>query len=185
MNFTELLLIAFGLSMDCFAVAISFGSAAKLPWKTILRMSLIFGLFQGLMPLAGWFIGSSFKTLVESFDHWIAVAILSAIGIKMIWQSYSVETETKQVDIRKFSILISLAIATSIDALITGITFGVIQVNLLQVVLVIGIVTFFVSVTGAVMGEKIRFLPAQWAERLGGVMLIGIGLKIFLEHLSA
>jgi putative Mn2+ efflux pump MntP len=185
MNFTELLFIAFGLSMDCFAVAISFGSAGKMPWRSILRMSLIFGLLQGLMPLAGWLVGSSFKSLVESFDHWVALAILSAIGIKMIWQSFSPGTETKQVDIRKFSILISLAVATSIDALITGITFGVIQVNLLQVILVIGIVTFLVSVTGAVLGERISFLPARWAERIGGVMLIGIGLQIFLEHFSA
>lgn len=183
MNFVELLLISLGLSMDCFAVAIGLGSARRMSWKKILKLAFFFGLFQGLMPLAGWIVGNSFQSMVEAFDHWIAFAILAFIGVKMIIQSFRKEDEKKLLDINKLSVILSLAVATSIDALITGISFGFIRVNILEAVAVISVVTFLVSVLGARLGGKADFIPPSWAERIGGVVLIGIGVKILIEHL--
>jgi manganese efflux pump family protein len=169
--------------MDCFAVAISFGTSRKLAWKDILVMAFFFGLFQGLMPLIGWLIGSSIQSLIATVDHWIAFAILSLIGMKMIWQSFMLKEKEKSPEIRKFSVLIPLAVATSIDALITGVGFGFIQVNILEAVIIISLITFLVSVIGAKVGEKSTFIPARYAELAGGFMLILIGVSVVLDHL--
>jgi manganese efflux pump family protein len=185
MNFLEILLIALGLSMDCFAVSLSFGTSQKLKWKEIFRMALFFGLFQGLMPLIGWLVGNSLQSFISSIDHWFAFGILAFIGLKMILQSFKNTEERKNVDIRKTTILLSLSVATSIDALITGISFGFIRVNILEAAVIITLITFLVSIFGAKLGEKTTFLPARWAERLGGLVLIGIGVKIVFEHLAA
>ena len=107
--------------MDCFAVSLSFGSAHKLLWKDILLMAFLFGLFQGIMPLIGWLVGSSIQSFIAPVDHWIAFAILAFIGIKMIWQSFNTEGEKRSIDIQKITVLLTLSIATSIDALITGV----------------------------------------------------------------
>lgn len=185
MNFLEILLIALGLSMDCFAVSLSFGTSQKLKWKEIFRMALFFGLFQGLMPLIGWLVGNSLQSFISSIDHWFAFGILAFIGLKMILQSFKNTEERKNVDIRKTTILLSLSVATSIDALITGISFGFIRVNILEAAVIITLITFLISIFGAKLGEKTTFLPARWAERLGGLVLIGIGVKIVFEHLAA
>ena len=184
MNLLEILLIAVGLSMDCFAVSLSFGTSQKLNWKEIFRMALFFGLFQGLMPLIGWLIGNSLQIFISVIDHWIAFGILTFIGLKMILQSFKDSEKKKKADIRKTNILLSLSVATSIDALIMGISFGFIRVNILEAAGIITLTTFLVSVFGAKLGEKTTFLPVRWAERLGGLVLIGIGLKIVLEHLE-
>jgi putative Mn2+ efflux pump MntP len=184
MNFFELFLIGLGLSMDCFAVAISLGSCHRPGWKDIIRMSLFFGIFQGLMPVIGWMIGDSFKSLIQSVDHWIAFGILGFIGLHMISQFFTIREKKKPINIRKTSVLISLSLATSIDALVTGITFGFIQVNILKAAVIIPIVTFIVSLTGAKMGEKSTFIPAKWAELFGGIVLICIGTKILFDHLG-
>jgi len=170
--------------MDCFAVALSFGSVQKLSWKEIFRMALLFGLFQGLMPLIGWLVGSSLQVFIEPVDHWIAFAILFFIGGKMIWQAFSEGEKKRSVDIRSITVLITLSIATSIDALITGVGFGFISVNILQAVIMIAVITFFVSITGAIMGEKTSFIPARWAEVAGGLVLIAIGVNVVLGHLA-
>jgi putative Mn2+ efflux pump MntP len=170
--------------MDCFAVALSFGSVQKLSWKEIFRMALLFGLFQGLMPLIGWLVGSSLQVFIEPVDHWIAFAILFFIGGKMIWQAFGEGDKKRTVDIRSITVLITLSIATSIDALITGVGFGFISVNILQAVIMIAVITFFVSITGAIMGEKTSFIPARWAEVAGGLVLIAIGVNVVLGHLA-
>jgi manganese efflux pump family protein len=170
--------------MDCFAVSLSFGASRKLIWKDILRMAFLFGFFQGAMPLIGWVVGNSMQSSIEPVDHWIAFAILAVIGLKMVWQSFSGEEEKRSIDIRKLSILLSLAVATSIDALITGVGFGFIKVNIYEAVIIISIITFIVSVTGAKLGEKTNFIPARWAEFAGGIVLIAIGIKVVLEHLT-
>ena len=136
------------------------------------------------MPLIGWLIGNSVQMLITQIDHWVAFGILTFIGLKMIFQSLKITEMKKVVDIRKTTILLSLSIATSIDALIMGVSFGFIQVKILEAALIITLVTFLISISGAKLGEKATFLPARWAERLGGLVLIGIGLKILLEHLS-
>jgi len=184
MTFLELFLIAIGLSMDCFAVSLSFGTSNRFTWKEILRIALFFGIFQGIMPLIGWLIGNSIQSLIASVDHWIAFGILSFIGAKMIFQSFNVADKGKSIDIRKTSVLLSLSVATSIDALITGISFGFIHVNIFFAILIITVVTFINSLIGAKLGEKTSFIPAQWAERIGGVVLIAIGVKIVINHLS-
>ncbi len=183
MSFLEVFLIAVGLSMDCFAVAISFGSRKTLSGKDILKMALFFGLFQGLMPLIGWLIGGKLSSLIESADHWIAFGILWAIGLKMIVQSLQKGEIVKQTDIRDFHVLLSLSIATSIDALIMGVSFGVIQVNIFKVIFLITLVTFGITVFGAKLGEKTTIIPPKKAELIGGLVLLAIGLKILIQHL--
>ena len=170
--------------MDCFAVSLSFGTAHKLVWKDILLMAFLFGLFQGVMPLIGWLVGSSIQSLIAPVDHWIAFAILASIGLKMMWQSFSIDAEKRLIDIRKISVLLTLSIATSIDALITGVGFGFIRVHIFEAVVIISLITFAVSVIGAKLGEKTTFIPARWAEFLGGAVLIAIGVKVVMEHLA-
>jgi manganese efflux pump family protein len=183
MSFLELLLISLGLAMDCFAVAVSFGTTKKLLWNDIFKMAVFFGFFQGAMPLAGWLIGSSLQQFIASVDHWLAFGILAVIGMKMLFQAFLPEHKKKPVDIRKTHVLVSLSIATSIDALITGISFGFIRVNIWKAIGIIAVVTVLVTITGARVGERTTFIPARWAEVIGGVVLIGIGLNILITHL--
>jgi manganese efflux pump family protein len=184
LNLTSIILISLGLSMDCFAVSLSFGTSRKLIWKDILLMATLFGLFQGVMPLIGWMVGNGIQSFIAPVDHWIAFAILAFIGIKMIWQSFSISGDKRSMDIRNITVLLTLSIATSIDALITGVGFGFIRVNIIEAVAIIAVITFVVSIIGAKLGEKTTFLPARWAEILGGVVLIAMGVKVVLEHMS-
>jgi manganese efflux pump family protein len=184
MSFLELIIIAIGLSMDCFAVSVSFGTAKNIKRPEALRMAFFFGVFQGLMPVAGWLVGDLFKHGFETFDHWLAFGVLTFIGAKMIVQSFHDDHTKKSLDIRKFSVLISLSIATSIDALIMGVSFGFIRVNILNAAVIITVVTFLVTGIGAKLGSKIRFLSPRVAEIAGGLILIGIGLKVLGDHLA-
>ncbi len=170
--------------MDCLAVSLTLATSRRLSWPDILRMALFFGLFQGLMPLAGWLLGSSIQSQIESVDHWIAFGILAFIGLRMVRQSFLIAGEKRPVDIRRTRVLLSLSVATSIDALITGIGFGFIRVNIIEAVATITVITFLVTVTGARLGEKSRFLPARWAEFAGGLVLIAIGVKVVLDHMG-
>ena len=170
--------------MDCFAVSLTFGSSRILVWKDILRVAFLFGLFQGAMPLVGWMVGNSIQSLIEPVDHWIAFAILASIGVKMVWQSFFTGENKNPVDIRRISVLLTLAVATSIDALITGVGFGFIRANIFEAVVIISIITFIVSVIGAKLGEKTTFIPARLAEFAGGLVLIAIGVNVVLEHLG-
>lgn len=183
MSFLEIFLIGLGLSMDCFAVSIGFGASRLLSWRDILKIAAYFGLFQGAMPVAGWFIGDRVKELIDSFDHWLAFGILFFIGMKMIVQTFRKE-KTKWLDIRKQAVLISLSFATSIDALVTGVSFGFIRVNILIAVIIITMVTFLISILGMKIGERTTFIPARWAEFAGGLVLIAMGTKIALSHLG-
>jgi manganese efflux pump family protein len=182
MSIIELFLIALGLSMDCFAVAISFGAINQLTRNEATRMAVSFGLFQCLMPLIGWLIGDIFNKTIESVDHWVAFGILAFIGFKMILQTFHKEHPRNVLDIRKNSMLLTLSIATSIDALIMGISFGIIHVNLIKAVTIIFIVTFFVTMIGALLGTKTQFISGKQAERFGGIILIVIGIKILSDH---
>jgi putative Mn2+ efflux pump MntP len=184
MSFFELFIIGLGLSMDCFAVSLSFSTCGRLAWKDVLKMSAFFGIFQGLMPVIGWAIGTSFQSLIQVVDHWLAFSILVIIGIRMIRQFFVHETKRKFTDIRKTPVLLSLSVATSIDALATGVSFGFIKVNILEAASIITCVTFIVSLIGSRVGAKSTFIPAKWAELLGGMVLIGIGTKILLDHLG-
>jgi len=170
--------------MDCFAVSLSFGAQKKLDKKDILKFSFFFALFQAVMPLIGWLAGNSVKVYLAETDHWIAFGILTLIGLRMIYESFKGEDEKKAVDIRKWKILITLSLATSIDALMTGVSFGFIKVNILLAAITIGLVTFLNSLFGAFVGERSIHISPRWAEIIGGLVLIGIGTKIVLEHLA-
>jgi putative Mn2+ efflux pump MntP len=184
MTFFVVFLIALGLSMDCLAVSIGFGTSRKLLWRDLLRMALFFGFFQGMMTFVGWWAGDSLKQMIESVDHWVAFLILSIIGIRMIIESFKNEKEKTSVDIRKFRILLSLSVATSIDALMTGVSFGFITVDIMKTTILIASVTFIVTLIGGKLGEKATFIPARRAELIGGMVLILIGVKILFEHLG-
>ncbi|MEI6899175.1 MAG: manganese efflux pump MntP family protein [Bacteroidota bacterium] len=181
MSIFELFLIGLGLSMDCFAVIVGFGTAKKISSRDLVKIASFFGLFQGIMTLIGWLFGTSLKPVIESFDHWIAFSILAVIGIKMIMESFEKERE-KSIDLVKIKILITVSIATSIDALITGVSLGFIRVNMILAVAMITIVAFLVTLAGGKISEKTTFIPAKKAEIAGGLVLIAIGLKILLEH---
>ncbi len=185
MTITEMILISFGLAMDCFAAALGIGACYRSSWKTTLVMAAMFGLFQGAMPVAGWLIGSGVKSYIGAVDHWIAFGILAFIGLKMIRQSFRPSKTEKTKNIENFGLLITLAIATSIDAMVTGVGFGLIEVNILMLITLIAVITFAVTLIGVKLGEKTSFIPARWAEFTGGLVLIGIGLKVLADHLMA
>lgn len=184
MSLIEIMALSVGLAMDAFAVSICKGlSMKKMNWKNALIIALYFGLFQALMPMLGYVLGSTFEHVVTNIDHWIAFILLGSIGGNMIKESFSDETEEKN-DSVDFKTMVVLAIATSIDALAVGITFAFLKVNVIMAVTLIGIITFAISLIGAKIGNKFGDKFQNKAEFAGGVILIVLGLKILLEHLG-
>ena len=186
MSTLELFIIAVGLSMDAFAVAICKGLSVKqLKPNHMLIVGLYFGAFQGLMPLAGYFLGKQFEAYITKFDHWIAFVLLAFIGGKMLIEAFE---EEKEECCDKFSIaeLFVLSIATSIDALAVGITFALIapSVGIGISVALIGVITFTLSLVGVIIGNKFGAKYKKLAEIAGGAILCLMGLKILLEHLG-
>lgn len=183
----ELFLIAVGLSMDAFAVSLCKGLCMKkLRWGQGLVIALFFGGFQLLMPLAGWILGKQFERYITPIDHWIAFLLLAYIGGKMIWESLhgAEETECPTDPKLKWSELIVLSVATSIDALAVGITFAFLQVSIVPAVVEIGLTTFALSMIGVLVGHRFGTKLQHKAELAGGIVLVFIGLKILLEHLG-
>lgn len=189
MNLLELFIIAVGLSMDAFAVSICKGlSMRKLQFKNALIVGLYFGIFQGGMPLLGYFLGVQFQDKITSFDHWIAFVLLGIIGFKMIKESLEKEPEQELAtdDISEelsFKNMTILAIATSIDALAVGVTFAFLNVDILPAVSFIGIVTFVLSMVGVKIGNIFGTKYKSKAELAGGLILVLMGIKILVEHL--
>lgn len=186
MGIAELLLVAVGLSMDAFAVAVCKGlSMGKINYKRGFLIALFFGVFQGLMPFIGWVLGVQFEEYIVSFDHWIAFVLLAFIGGKMLFEAFEKE---KEECCDRFSIteLFILAIATSIDALAVGITFALIapEIGIGLSVSLIGVITFALSFVGVIIGNKFGAKYKRFAEMAGGTILCLMGLKIFLEHLG-
>lgn len=183
MGLLELFLIAIGLSMDAFAVAVCKGlNMRRIQVKQSLIIALFFGAFQALMPLIGWFLGKQFEQYITSFDHWIAFLLLAYIGGKMIREAMGEEEpQSCGFDLKE---LFMLAIATSIDALAVGITFAFLKVEIFSSIALIGCTTFVLSLIGVVIGNRFGSRYQRKAELTGGVILILIGLKILLEHLG-
>ena len=184
MSFPELLILAVGLAMDAFAVAVCKGlSLRTLKLQQALLVGVWFGLFQALMPALGWLLGSAFSGLVQSVDHWVAFVLLSIIGGNMIREGLQGDDENCDPSL-SFGVMLLLAVATSIDALAVGITFAFLNVSILLAVALIGVVTFSISAVGVKMGNLFGARYKSKAEFFGGAVLILIGLKILLEHLG-
>ena len=191
MNFTEILFIAIGLAMDALAVSVSNGiTLKKIKVKYALKFGLFFGVFQFIMPIIGCFCDKNFKNAIENFDHWVDFILLLIIGGKMFLESFKTEKEnvTNNKNILSFYNMTILAIATSIDALAIGVSFAFLNnsqetLDIWQSSAIIGIVAFTMSYAGVYLGKKIGDLIEKNAERTGGVILIGIGVKILIEHL--
>ncbi|HDN95613.1 MAG: hypothetical protein DRN29_01540 [Thermoplasmata archaeon] len=173
MDLLSILLIAIALSMDAFAVSVAGGMAMK---RHALKMALSFGSFQAIMPIIGWSAGIGIKNYIFSFDHWIAFFLLLAIGLKMIYEA----GEMKEIKINNYTILV-LSFATSIDALAAGITLSLIGVEIFFPALIIGVITFFICLSGFFISSKLKF---EKAEIVGGIILIALGIKILIEHLT-
>ena len=187
MSFFAILAIALALAMDAFAVSVS--AAATLPvitWRHYFRLSFHFGLFQFLMPVIGWFLGVSVHSYIEAWDHWIAFGLLSLVGVNMLREAWSGEEEEAGAggDPSRGLQLIMLAVATSIDALAVGLSFAMINVSVWWPAAVIGIVCAAVTAAGVKLGRMLgsTSLSGNRAAILGGLVLIGIGVKILVEH---
>ena len=179
----EIILIAVGLSMDAFAVSVTLGLSAKNPKiKEFLLPGIYFGLFQAIMPLIGYFAGINFANKIQSFDHWIAFALLGLIGGKMIKESFSKEEKSVAENPFQFLPMLLLAIATSIDALAVGITFAFFEINIFRAIIIIGLTTFFISTAGVKAGGIFGAKYKSKAEFIGGAVLVLLGLKILIEH---
>lgn len=184
MKLYEIIFISIGLAMDAFAVSICKGlSMKKINWKSTIIIAIYFGLFQAIMPVFGYLLGSSFSVIVQKLDHWIAFILLAIIGGNMIKESKDDEAE-KRNDKVDFKTMIFLAIATSIDALAIGVTFAFFEVNIFLSIIIIGIITLILSFLGVIIGNRFGDKFQNKAEFTGGVILIIIGLKILLEHLG-
>ncbi|MBE7042534.1 MAG: manganese efflux pump [Ruminococcaceae bacterium] len=181
MSLFELFLTAVGLSMDAFAVAICKGlSVGKTKWKHCVLCGLYFGGFQALMPFIGYILGKQFESLIKGVDHWLSFLLLGLIGLSMIRESGGEEENLNP----SFSprTMLPLAIATSIDALAAGVTFAFLQVDIIPAVSFIGMITFLFGVAGVKIGSIYGMKFKSKAELAGGIILIGMGLKILLEH---
>lgn len=184
MGIFEILLIGIGLAMDAFAVSICKGlSMKKMNWKNAVIIALYFGVFQALMPLIGYFLGMTFESIVTTFDHWVAFALLTLIGGGMIKESFDDEDDKKN-DKVDFKTMVVLAIATSIDALAIGITFAFFDVNIVLAISIIGIITVIISVLGVKIGNRFGDKYQNKAQLMGGIILVLLGFKILLEHLE-
>lgn len=184
MGILELLVIAFGLAADAFAVSVCLGMPiGKLTVGRALIPGLYFGLFQGAMPLIGWLAGARFAGYIQDFDHWIAFGLLTLIGGNMVWGSFKPEDYPAETSFSPRKML-PLAVATSVDALAVGVTFALLpDVNIVQAVLSIALVTFVLSAAGTVIGRAFGLRLKTAAERVGGFVLVLMGVKILIEHL--
>ena len=182
-----LLLTAVGLAADAFAVSVGKGMHLRVfAWKQALTLALTFGAFQGLMPVVGWALGSTLADTIVAYDHWVAFGLLAAIGAKMIWESRGVHDEGREpqpaIQVRE---LVILGVATSIDALAVGVSLAFLDVSITQAALTIGLVTAGLSLLGVWLGHYAGRRLSSCAELVGGLVLIGIGVKILIEHLTA
>jgi putative Mn2+ efflux pump MntP len=185
MDIITTLFIAFGLAMDAFAVSITSGITIKnLRINHALRIAAFFGLFQAVMPVIGWLAGLSLLEYISGVDHWIAFALLAFIGCKMIYESTKIEASERETDPLNVYVLLMLSIATSIDALTVGVSFAFLKIFIATPIIVIGTITFLLSLLGVYIGDKTGHFFENKIEIAGGIILIGIGIRILLEHLA-
>ena len=188
MSIVEVVLLAVGLSMDAFAVSVGKGLAMRRrEHLQALALALAFGLFQGAMPLIGWFVGSRFAALISAVDHWIAFGLLAIVGARMLWDAAHPESDPAEVAVSPhlpWRELLVLAVATSIDAMAAGIGFAFLRLDIWLTVGLIAAITATLSYVGVVLGHQFGSRFERPAEVTGGLILIAIGAKILLEHLG-
>lgn len=183
MQFLILLGIAIGLSFDTFAVSVSAGiSRQKIVFKDAVPVALTLAVFQAGMPLLGYLAGSQVEYLIRDYDHWVTLGLLSILGVKMIIDSFR-KAQTIEIDRLGAMRILIMAIATSVDALVVGIGFAFIHINIYTAILIIGTITFLASMLGMLTGKAIGGRMGKRMEILGGLILIAIGIKILLEHI--
>ena len=184
-GFLSTFLIAIGLSADCFAVALSGGITNKNhSWLQVFRVSFSFGLFQALMSVLGWLVGRTVVDFIADYDHWVAFVLLAIVSGRMFWEAFHSEHgQEKVVDITKGVMLLTLSIATSIDALAVGLSFAFLKVNIALASPTIGVVAFVVTTIGFVLGKKASKLIGKRAEAIGGIVLLAIAFRILLSHI--
>ena len=183
MNLIELFVLAVGLSMDAFAISVCKGLAIpRITFRECALAGIWFGGFQALMPAVGYFLGKNFTEYITSVDHWITFVLLSLIGLNMVWESLSRKEEECQNASLAPQEMFVLAVATSIDALAVGITFAFLNVNILAASAFIGATTFVLSAAGVKVGAVFGARYKSRAELAGGLVLIGMGIKILVEH---
>lgn len=186
MNLLNIIGIAIGLAMDAFAVSIAAGlTLKKVSLRTALRMAWHFGIFQAIMPLIGFFAGRNFSQQLASYDHWIAFGLLGALGSKMIYEALTRDEEAEQAkaDPTKGWRLVSLSVATSLDALAVGVSMAFMKVDIFTPAAIIGVVAFGFTIIGVYGGARLGEKWEHRAEFFGGAILIAIGIKILVEHL--
>ncbi|MEI7423589.1 MAG: manganese efflux pump MntP family protein [Prolixibacteraceae bacterium] len=185
MDLFTVVVLAIGLSMDSFAVSISCGLAEQnVSFSHAVKISFAFAFFQGFLPIVGWILGTGIKIYVERVDHWIAFILLAYLGGKMIYEGITMPADKKESNIYSFRHIMTLSIATSIDALVVGFSYALAETEkIFGGAVIIGAVTFFFSMLGIRIGKDVGGRFGSKVEILGGLILIGIGLKILLEHL--
>lgn len=184
MDIITVIFVAFALSMDAFAVSMCFGiSAGEHKNRIAFKAGAFFGLFQAIMPLIGWSVGFYMKNIIETFDHWVAFGLLLVIGVKMLIEAAKDSSDKKQYDTNSLWVMLTLAVATSIDALAVGLSFAFLEIPILLAIAIIGLITFIISFTGVHLGKKFCYLLGNKAEIAGGIILIAIGMRILIEHL--
>lgn len=184
MEILTVFLLSVGLSFDSFAVSVCSGlNLPHIRFFQAAKIAIFLALFQAFMPLLGWLVGKSMKTLIEPVDHWIAFGLLGMIGGKMIIESFINSEEREIKDPLSLKVILTLSVATSIDALAVGFSFSTILDKILLAVIIIGSVTFIASMLGILLGKKTGPKINKYAEITGGLILIAIGAKIMIEHL--
>ena len=182
MGIFSILLTGFALSMDAFAVSVTKGmTLKKINLSIATKIAFLFGLFQAVMPLIGWLFGMNFELYIRSIDHWIAVVLLSFLGIKMIVEAIKDDDNDNSTYLDNKELII-LSIATSIDALAVGVTFAFLNIDIIPICVSIGVITFLVCFIGVLIGKKIGSVFKNYAQIIGGIILILIGLNILNEH---
>jgi putative Mn2+ efflux pump MntP len=183
MLLSEIIVIAFGLALDAFAVSLGAGAVGRIGnHRGAVRLAFHFGLFQFFMPVIGWYVGYKIEPLVKNVDDWIAFVLLFYIGVKMIWDSYKPVGEFRK-DPSKGKEMVLLSVATSIDALVVGFSLAILMISVWYPAFIIGIVTALLSITGIYLGKIIGSKIGKKMEIVGGLIIIGIGLKILISHL--
>ena len=186
MSFWTLIMVAVALSLDAFAIAVASGMAIRnLRLHHALRIAFAFGLFQALMPVIGGLTGVGLRQYISDYDHWVIFAILTALGIKMIYESFKIKEVEEEKDPLNSSVLLLLAIATSLDALAVGVTMGLSHWPIFGPAALIGVITFAITLAGVYIGRHSRHVNERVMEVVAGLALVGIGIKILVQHLRS